>query len=708
MEKAKENRRSHITEKTEKLNEVTKVLKSEFVGIDNIIDELINSVSSWYLFPHIHEKPVVVNLWGLTGVGKTALIKRMVELLDFQDTFYHFDLKGKSGNGRRIESQLEFLGEASFSYPVVIALDEFQHARTIDEGGIEIQTDFETANPIWELLDSGKVPLNRHQFRREHFAHICADLKYLISNGVKVENGVVVEGATLFKRVMTSGDGDTSKKKKKKPGYQYFIPEEMEYLLQKAASDLFAHRIELRKYLNTLNEVETLDFVMQMEKKSNSSFIMDCSNALIFVLGNLDEAYKMSKDFNPDIDADTFHRRSLKITLPDIKEALKKRFRSEQIARLGNNHIIYPAFSKKSFNRIIDLELNKTGEKIYEKEGIKFVFDQSLKDLIYREGVYPTQGTRPIFTTIHKLVHSALGRVLAAYYLHATDANAIRLHSEGGFLKVDYEKVHSGRSKESLYKLSIKHSLNLENLRAQKRDDKQALTAVHESGHAVVCVALTGVVPENIYSQTARPEAAGFVYADLDYSHISQDEFIDRAAIFLAGIAAETLVFGHEKKTNGSSSDIRQATEFIADMVKNEGLGGFTGAFQNPAPSQNYMVYDDRGEVNQTVKRLLDCALEKAELTLKRHMDLLLQVSDYLSEHPFISGDRLRAFVREYAPELRVKNAKDKSTIHPYRSILKQLLSEPRVHEPNYQKVNPLLNKTVKGHFERKGEGVKR
>ena len=45
--------------------------------------------------------------------------------------------------------------------------------------------------------------------------------------------------------------------------------------------------------------------------------------------------------------------KQVKVSISDIKEALKQRFRAEQIARLGNNLIKYPTLKKEHFIKII-------------------------------------------------------------------------------------------------------------------------------------------------------------------------------------------------------------------------------------------------------------------------------------------------------------------------------------------------------------------
>lgn len=42
-------------------------LKAEFVGIDIVIDGVIESLSNWFLFPFLQERPVIINLWGMNG-----------------------------------------------------------------------------------------------------------------------------------------------------------------------------------------------------------------------------------------------------------------------------------------------------------------------------------------------------------------------------------------------------------------------------------------------------------------------------------------------------------------------------------------------------------------------------------------------------------------------------------------------------------------
>jgi ATP-dependent Clp protease ATP-binding subunit ClpA len=67
-------------------------LKQHFVGIDETIDDLLNYIQIWYLMPEVLTRPIIVNLWGMTGIGKTDLVRRLVKCLSFQDRFVEIEL----------------------------------------------------------------------------------------------------------------------------------------------------------------------------------------------------------------------------------------------------------------------------------------------------------------------------------------------------------------------------------------------------------------------------------------------------------------------------------------------------------------------------------------------------------------------------------------------------------------------------------------
>jgi hypothetical protein len=680
----------------------TKVqLKAEFVGIDRVIEELIDNISSWYFFPSLQSKPVIINLWGLTGVGKSSLIKRLAQLISFEEKFYHFDLGASNDRGWKIKTKLEDIYENVNGYPVIIALDEFQHARTLDEKGNEM--DKSGSRVVWELLDSGRFQVSRYSHQVDTIHDLVLKLKYFLGKGIVVKDGMVISNKDLFVKEM-----DLTKEYQ-----QYiqgeetldlkmvcFVPKEFLQYIYEVAREKFSSLFDLKKKLRKLNGLQTVDFLYKIFEFVNSPKTVDCSKALIFVLGNLDEAYSMSGNYNPDMEADEFHEQSLKINLTQIKSALQCRFRNEQISRLGNTHIIYPAFSRQSFYKIIQLELSKIKENVKSQQNIDLSFDESICDLIYKEGVYPTQGTRPVFTTIHQVINTKLGRVLTELILNKLNPSKIQFWARGSLVIVDYFN-----QKGIIYSFSEKQVLNLERLRKNRQDDMQAITAVHESGHAIMAIILLKTIPEIIYSVTANTNTQGFVYTKFHHEYVVKNEIENHLAMYLGGFAAEKIVFGEEYITTGAEEDIAKATRFATIMIKECGMGSFPASFQVKSSMSNNFIHDEKNIMNEESKLLIQNALLLAEKTLKDQYLLLLRMSDYLSDNRCMSKDAIKEMVSKYSKSFSINKLTEKESLFFYRNNLKNKIQalphNENVCENNPGKFEISLNKTSDAYKEK-------
>ena len=183
MKKITKQYRNEILGKQELLNNARTGLKKEFFGIDSVIDEVIDSIGSWFVFPDLQERPVVVNLWGLTGTGKTALINRLTQYLNWQEKSFKFDLRNKKNSVLTILEDIYANGNGK---PLLLSFDEFQNIRTIDELGNEIREMQNTI--IWELLDSGKFELYPNYGLVADISGLIKKIKYFLLAGMKTED----------------------------------------------------------------------------------------------------------------------------------------------------------------------------------------------------------------------------------------------------------------------------------------------------------------------------------------------------------------------------------------------------------------------------------------------------------------------------------------------------------------------------------------
>ncbi|MBC7383172.1 MAG: AAA family ATPase, partial [Bacteroidia bacterium] len=128
----------HIADKQQLLESARQQLKKEFIGIDGIIDSVIKSIATWFIFPEIQERPLVVNLWGLTGVGKTALILRLSALLHYEKKIFRFDMGDSHKDAGLLKDRLKNIFKNKNKAPFMLMMDEFQYAKTKNEDGFEI------------------------------------------------------------------------------------------------------------------------------------------------------------------------------------------------------------------------------------------------------------------------------------------------------------------------------------------------------------------------------------------------------------------------------------------------------------------------------------------------------------------------------------------------------------------------------------------
>ncbi|MDO8951432.1 MAG: hypothetical protein Q7U86_02345 [Draconibacterium sp.] len=682
--------KNEVFQRKERLENAKIQLKKEFVGLNRVIDNLIESVSYWYYFPDLQKKPVVINLWGLTGVGKTSLVTRLADLLLYSNYFYPFNLSENDWDIKRTISELYGKqGDQNF----IMLFDEFQNIRTITENGTEKRNLYPC---LWEMFDTGKIPTYIFSYRLNEIKDLEARLKKMLQIGIKVENGLVIENQAIFKdEVELQFYPGRRRRQNPEKTELLFVPEEFHEILFELSHDKIAVFSDVRDELRKMDGRQTIEFIRKMIVHAMAPKFLDCTKSLIFVVGNLDEAYQMTRNFDTDISADEFHEQSLRITLPKIKSALKKRFRSEQISRLGNNHIIYPAFDKKTFENLILLELQKIKAETASKFGIQLEFTESVKRLIYNEGVYPTQGTRPLFSSIHQIINTQIPKIV--YHL-------LQLDEPIETVQIDYESKQLNfkyyADQQIQYEFQEGVVLRLEKLRKNRMDEQQAICAVHESGHAIVSAIILKCVPESVFSATTNSDNRGFVFTKMRWDFISKGELRNRVAALMGGYAAEKIVFGDENLTNGSESDIQKATALVCDMLKNCGFDMFPAAFQNPHPDTNLFLTDDDGILNKKAQEILISGLRIALQTLKTQKRLLLKMSEYLASNRSMNKEQIVQIIKDHAVKFNLSEIEKSGGSTLYRNLLEQQLKtvESGVDEfiPPFEGIGYLLNSNNK------------
>jgi Peptidase family M41/ATPase family associated with various cellular activities (AAA) len=630
---------NQIKERKEKLEEVKIKLKEKFIGIDNVIDKIIDYISLWYLMPSIQFRPLIISLWGITGVGKTDLVRTLVSLLKFTDKFIEIQMDMKNDYMKNIENFLEG-GGIDTKEPAILLLDEIQRYRTINEKGGMVEN--KHFNDIWTLLSDGRFQNNSE--RKVQILEMLLDEMYYL-DARENENEPDMESE---KNVSTEKKSKSLKKRRFK------------------TSSWSANRMKKTLNLNhSVEEIMEMDaeeriFLVQNSLKSdNINEGKFYEKLLIFISGNLDNAFKMSKEIeDSEVDADIYHELSKRINIIDIKEALSYQFKPEQIARFGNNHVIYPCLDKKSYYKIIKINCQKILDRIKNEHNIDIKLSNDIYDIIYRNGVFPTQGVRPAISTVFNILGSNL-----PYFIYNAFCNDVNK------LYIEYNnKCLLSKINKKTYKKEI--ILEIDNIRENKTIDEKILFIIHENGHALLYSLLFNTPPKQI-NINASGFSDGFI---IKHESIDNKTFIrNQIAVLLAGFVAEEIVFGEEFKSNGSSADIINATNIAARYVRHYAMNGTISNIDKEV-QQHYESNYDVDKTNNIIENILSEERKRTRDLLNEHIVLYKIIIKHCIDNNGISITDYLRLCNENGLNLIQKEINDK-LIYSYDEKVKHFLN---------------------------------
>ncbi|RMX18834.1 AAA family ATPase [Vandammella animalimorsus] len=585
------------------LQQVAQQLKQELFGIDAIIDRVIDTIRAWYVMPELIQRPVIVCLWGLTGTGKTQLTRSLARKLGFYDRFVEVQMDGfshgtSSWHGAGSISRILESSGIDEGEPGILVLDEFQRYRTLNEQRQEVEV--QRYQDVWALLSDGRLPPS---------VSFLGELESTLAEARYDEQ----QRSPGERRALT-------KKPLRVSAY--------EAQSLKRALKLKEPLLEIMAW-----SPERVEQELARVRGSEQSWETDYSRLLIFVCGNLDEMYESlaRRVEDCDTDADVFHSHSLRLSLIDVKRALAQRFKPEQVARLGNQHLIYPSLNRAAYTRIIDEHCAQYSEQMQHSTGLHFVITPEVRREIYANGVFPAQGTRPLFSTLHAVLGTPL--VNAAVWALGLGAPAgstveVRLGSDGQSLC-----AHALGQQ-----LHCPVAFEVRTLRQRTLSDFRALLAVHEAGHGLVHALLFGSAPQEIRINVASFEGGYAMFSDLQ--SWSRSNWLDRIAVCLAGRAAENVVFGADACSSGAEQDIQHATEYASRFVRFLGYGERLARTDVTSETNEHLNTDVQPS-NLAIEAILQAQMQRSTALIAAHRQQLLTLVDELMRHGELGRQRL-------------------------------------------------------------------
>jgi len=188
--------------------------------------------------------------------------------------------------------------------------------------------------------------------------------------------------------------------------------------------------------------------------------------------------------------------------------------------------------------------------------------------------------------------------------------------------------------------ISVTVPLVLDKIREAVDSEKKSLVTVHELGHAMVYGLLYNIPPKQICLSSINPFAAGFIIPHIQLRN--KESYMKQAAIYMAGRAAEEIVFGENHASNGAGGDIQDATNLFWAYVAKDGFDKFNGKVSQRLDDGHIFNSVDTGDA---VEKLITTAKLSATKIINDNLPLFRNLVKYAVEYNKIeSEDFIRIF----------------------------------------------------------------
>ena len=196
-------------------------------------------------------------------------------------------------------------------------------------------------------------------------------------------------------------------------------------------------------------------------------------------------------------------------------------------------------------------------------------------------------------------------------------------------------------------------------------EKEKRIVSFHEVGHALATAVQKHTQP--VHKITIVPRTMGSLGYTMQMPEeeerylMSKDEIIDQITVFLAGRAAEELVFNVQ--TTGASNDIERATSLARNMITQYGMSEKFGMAGLESIQNKYLdgrnvsncSEETKTDIDKEVVRVLKECHEKAFNILKENRDALDEIAEFLINKETITGDQFMEIFN------RVKSGRENS-----------------------------------------------
>jgi cell division protease FtsH len=183
-------------------------------------------------------------------------------------------------------------------------------------------------------------------------------------------------------------------------------------------------------------------------------------------------------------------------------------------------------------------------------------------------------------------------------------------------------------------------------------EKEKRILAYHEAGHALMSHLMGDTLPVQKVTIVSRGHALGYTLnlpSEDRYLH-TKEELVDMMIVYLAGRAAEQVVFG--RVTNGAANDLEKATTLARAMVFEYGMSEMVAS--RTMRADNYALSEETKRLRDAEQaRLTDNAYQEALRLLHKHRSSLDRIAQSLLEKETLGREELLSLFDNLEPESR-------------------------------------------------------
>lgn len=224
-------------------------------------------------------------------------------------------------------------------------------------------------------------------------------------------------------------------------------------------------------------------------------------------------------------------------------------------------------------------------------------------------------------------------------------------------------------------------------------EKERKLTAVHESGHAVVSRLLPEEDPVHMITIIPRGMAGGFTayLPEDEISFMTKKKMESSIISLLGGRVAESLLL--DDISTGASNDIERATQIARDMVMTYGMSDRLGTINFESSDNEVFIGRELGktknysektasEIDEEVSRIINDAYAKCKKLLSENIDKLMALSDALLEKETIYAKDFEKIFNGETLEKEPLDSDDSITIKDLSDEAKEIIGEKDNKKP--------------------------